>query len=71
MAPYGSHTAHVAPIWHMCLPQDTKHLPCGTIWLPYGSQLVLKLHNLFTPSIRLSYRACCTHLVHVAPMWHM
>jgi hypothetical protein len=73
---------HMAPTWLPCgsssFPRtpSTSHVApygphMGCTWLQYGSHLVLKVRIWFTSPIWLSYSACSSHMVHVAPVWHM
>jgi hypothetical protein len=68
MVPHGS---HMAPMWIIRLPQATIHLPCGTIWSPYGAHGSNMAHIWISRSTFGSHLPYGSHTVHSAPIWCM
>jgi hypothetical protein len=80
---HGAICSQTAPIWIILVPQGTMHLPCGTIWFPYGehgsnmahiwfSSCTFGLHlpsGSHTLHEGLPYSACGSHRAYTAPIW--
>jgi hypothetical protein len=58
------HGAETAPIWIIRLHQGIIHLPCGTIWFPYGEHGSNMAHSWFSRCTFGSHLPYGSHTVH-------